>query len=244
MNLTELRKAANKMIELYNEGERAKEALKAGFFGNSETFEQFCSVKKSQSGFSDMLQRFSWERCLEGMSGKMWTNVFASAPSNPIADDIVIEIYRLIEYEECKIIDMILNYDEKLVDEIIDGLKFITEMKFPTEQLAWVRYAAMHRIPETIDYYTEILRELNFLWVQVIKFAINDNDSKWKTKDEISSALTDRLSNMKSKLAACCRRAEEYTSALAWVDEYKEWRDQNPIPKMSMDALERMCETD
>lgn len=247
MNLNELKSVVDKMLELFNVREQARVALKQGFFGDIETFEQFCSVKKKgHDEFSNSLERFSWGRCLEKMSGAMWANIFSYAPTNPTADDIVREIYRSIKDDkvESKIIDMILRYDEIFVDELIDRLKFVANIQFPTEQLEWVRYATMHHIPETIDYYTEILQEMKFLWAQVINFAIGDynimdQDRKWMSKDDLVQALTNRMEQKKSELEACCRRAEEYSSALAWVEEFEE---QEKNPGITMDELERQCD--
>ena len=242
MNLTELRKVVNQMLELFSVREQARVALKQGFFGDIETFDSFCDAKKKHSEFSNTLERFSWGHCLETMSGTMWAKVFAYAgPTNPTADDIIREIYQLIDDkdEEMKIIDMILHYDAIYVDDIIDRLKFIATISFPTEQMTWVRYAAMRRVPETIDYYSEILQELKFLWTQVINFAIKAPDRKWMTRDDLVTALTDRMEQTKSKLEACCRRAEEYSSALAWVEEFEE---QEKNPGITMDELERRCD--
>lgn len=245
MNLNEIRVIISEMQKLRKAQESAKNNLIKFLCGDEETFKALNDELRDI--FS--VESFRWKYSLEHQNGKIWADVFALMSDDPTDDQVLDSMFRIAKREPQTIGKLISEYWSESIKEKTELAEFIAKYQFPVGHHEWVQLRINPKnaaIKEIGDHFGTVETELRHMWHSLIDYAIGRKNRNWETKQECIELFTERYEKMlKEFIPHCVDTSKKYLASLEWLDEYEDWRSQNPeeIPTMTMETLEKMCET-
>lgn len=243
MNLEEIRTTIATMQRLQKMQREVRASLIKFLCGTEANYKKF----KDTIGDVFGLDKLDWKHSLENLHGKEWANVFAFLSSEPTEDQILENLFTLTKREPQIYGKMLSEFNADKIEEKIEAAEYVAKYQFPIGHHGWVfhrintKNAAIVVDPQLFE---KVERTLRNIWSNVLDYAIMSPHRNWMSEYEFNQRFMDAYKVMMSEqIPPCMDLSEQYISALAWMDEYEEWKEQHPNKEtsMTMEELENLC---